>query len=182
MSKIKSGTPAEVVSLYVSLSNADKDEVLRLIGRQSTAKAPCLILEGLSLRERERFAEMWGEELVKRLYPLVLHRALELVKERPNAETEELFAELDSRAKNTIEENTAEIVQLELAKQKEKRDRGSRPQTVRRNVEICDLRRADRELWSLNRLAGQYKVSVRAISKVLEDEQHWRLLAQTGTN
>jgi hypothetical protein len=66
---------------------------------------------------------------------------------------------------------------VDLHLQLEARNRRSDPETIRRNVEICDLRKQDRKLWSLGRLAGKYGVTKRAISFVLEEEDKWRQLA-----
>jgi hypothetical protein len=46
---------------------------------------------------------------------------------------------------------------------------------------MCDLRRQDGKKWSLRRLAKRFDVSVRAVSKALEDEPKWRRLSQTTT-
>jgi hypothetical protein len=66
-----------------------------------------------------------------------------------------------------------------------KRNRRSATKTVRRNVEICKLRNDKPKFWTLGRLAKQFKVTKRAISKVLAEEIKWNWLAaelDKGTN
>lgn len=52
--------------------------------------------------------------------------------------------------------------------------RKSDPETIRRNVEICDLRRQDSRKWSQGRLAKKYHVTARLIRSVLKNEHKWR--------
>lgn len=54
----------------------------------------------------------------------------------------------------------------------------SSPGIIRRNVEICDLRKQDARKWSQGRLAKKYHVTTRVIRKVLKDEEKWRKLAE----
>ena len=73
-----------------------------------------------------------------------------------------------------------ELIESQL---KERRDRKPDPETINRNVAICDLRKQDPVTWSQGRLAKHYDVTPRYIRKVLEEEDRWRLLAsQLGTN
>lgn len=61
--------------------------------------------------------------------------------------------------------------------------RRSDPQTIRRNVEICDLRKHDARKWTQGRLGKKYHVTTRAIRKILADEEKWRkLAAKLGTD
>jgi hypothetical protein len=65
---------------------------------------------------------------------------------------------------------------------KQKRDRKSSPAIVRRNLEICDLRRLNPDHWSQARLAQKYKITKRAVQKILADEEKWRRQAGGATN
>ena len=58
------------------------------------------------------------------------------------------------------------------------------PETVKRNVEICNLRNEDKKKWSQGRLAKKFNVTDRYIRKVLEEESKWRqiLAKQERTN
>ena len=76
------------------------------------------------------------------------------------------------------EDFARQAAEMERVKLKEQRDRKSDPETIRRNVEICDLRQQDRKKWSLGRLAKHFGVTTRAITKVLANENKWRRLAQ----
>jgi hypothetical protein len=57
------------------------------------------------------------------------------------------------------------------------RNRRSAPKTVRRNLEICKRREENAKLWTLGRLAREYRMTKRAISKILKDPIKWRILA-----
>jgi hypothetical protein len=75
-----------------------------------------------------------------------------------------------------IEQTEAE--NKHLKEQAAKRNRKSSPEIIARNVEICDRRKQDKKHWSIGRLARAYKVSHRAITLVLQEENKWRRLAQ----
>ncbi len=70
------------------------------------------------------------------------------------------------------------ILREEIAHRKRQRDRKSDPAIIRRNLEICGLRKQDPKKWSLKALAKKYRKSFRTITLVLGEEDKWRELAQ----
>jgi hypothetical protein len=50
-------------------------------------------------------------------------------------------------------------------------------ESIRRNVEICNLWKNDRKKWSQGRLARTYHITARRIRAILKDEKKWRDLA-----
>jgi hypothetical protein len=57
-----------------------------------------------------------------------------------------------------------------------RRNRKSAPATVRRNIEICDLRRKDQRTWSFRRLSNKYGITYQSIQRIIRDESKWRKL------
>lgn len=53
----------------------------------------------------------------------------------------------------------------------------SKPENIHRNIEICDLRRKDPGLWSLNRLGKHFSLKKPTIQRIVKREDHWRRLA-----
>lgn len=54
-----------------------------------------------------------------------------------------------------------------------RKERRSAPETVRRNIEICDRRNQDREKWTFGRLAKEYKIKRQTVLAILKEEDKW---------
>lgn len=159
---------------YYSLTDEDKKLFVKEIGRASKTEDLTAFFSGLpddeklfslkvfallitKLRKHDEFGTQWIDDVI------IAHTAKnikDIMKIMSNYEFMEKAAE------------------FRVAEAKQKRDRKSDPATVRRNVEICDLRGQNKKLWTLNRLAKKYKCTVRNITKVLKDEPRWRQLAR----
>jgi hypothetical protein len=170
-------TAKAVFDLYTLLPNEEKIAFLRLVGQMSTAEVPFVITSELPLPEQQRYSDMMFEEHLWQLFPYLQREARRLAREKPQLSDEEFDREFHDRIRASMENYNETIAALEQAKLKESRDRKSDPETVSRNVEICDLRKQDSKKWSLGRLAGKYGISKRAISLILADDVKWRQLA-----
>jgi hypothetical protein len=146
----------------------------------STAEVPFVVCNELPLTEQGRFAEMMFEELLWRVFPLLQRTARELIREDPSLSDEQFDKELHERVKQHMDVYNREISELERAKLKEARDRKPDPETVRRNVEICNLRKQDPAKWSLGQLAKKYEMTKQSIKKIIEEESKWRRLEVKG--
>jgi hypothetical protein len=111
------------------------------------------------------------------MMPLVIGQTWDLLRENPQITREQYGEEVESRVRKTVEEMAQVVSEREREKFKAQRDRKRDPKTIKRNVEICDLRKKDRKHWSLGRLAKKYGVSVRTITLTLQEEATWRRLA-----
>ena len=58
----------------------------------------------------------------------------------------------------------------------QRRKRKSAIDTIRQNVEICDLRRKDSKTWSMPRLGRKFDMTRQSVAKILKDEAKWRQL------
>jgi hypothetical protein len=180
---IESITPKAVFDLYISLSNEDQREFLRLLGRSAVAESPFVIARELPLSELKRFSQMIHQELAWQSFPVFIQEARRLAREQPQISDEEFDKLLNEQVSGRMVDYDQKISELERAKLKEQRDRKSDPETVRRNLEICDLRNENPHKWSQGRLARQFDVTPRAIRKILADEVKWRRLsAEKRTN
>lgn len=173
-------TPKAVYDLFTQLENDDARAFLRLVADSISAEAIYDMAHCLTEPELYQFSKLFGDELWKSVYPQILKSAIRLARENQTATNEELERMVDAEVRDAIEEHTKSIAELERARVKEKRDRHSDVETVKRNVEICDLRNADKKLWSLRRLAKQFKVTPQYIAKILKSETEWRRLAKSA--
>lgn len=171
-------TPEVLYDLYLALSNDDQLSFLRLVADASTAEVPFLMSGQLSIPEQARFAEMLTEGVLKQGFPLMLQHALHVAETMPGASRDQQLATLHDLVKQNQEHYDRTIGEREQAKFKAQRERKSDPEIVRRNVEICDLRKQDTTKWTLGRLANRYKISRQNVGLVLNDEARWRRLAQ----
>jgi hypothetical protein len=120
---------------------------------------------------------------VETAYPLLLQTACRVARAQPNLTGSDFEIAVNQAVKGVMDEYDRIIGEREAAKLKEQRDRKSDPEIIRRNVEICDLRKQDPKKWTLGRLAKKYDVTSRAIRKTLKEEAKWRRLkAEMGTN
>jgi hypothetical protein len=170
-------TPGAVIEQFNRLSGEGQGEFLRLFGKQCLAEHVWRLLNELTQQEQWRFHEtLIVEGIVGQVFPLMLKHAVTVVREMPSASDDELCNEINERVKRITEAYEREIADLTRVKIKEQRDRRSDEETVRRNVEMCDLRLKDRKQWSLKRLAKKYGISIRAVTLVLQQEAKWRRL------
>jgi hypothetical protein len=75
-----------------------------------------------------------------------------------------------------IERQEAQAI-IEQFKAKLGKKRTSDPATIKRNVEICDLRKQDKKYWSHGQLGLKYGMNKRSVARILKDEEKWRQLA-----
>ena len=169
--------PQALLDRFWLLSDEDRREFLRLLGETSTAEMPMFVAAGLTEPERFRLSQMMMRHVIDNALPHVLDAACRLAREWPDATTEEFQRLVYEDARQRIEGMACEIGELERAQLKEQRDRKSDPETIRRNVELCDLRRQDPKTWSHGMLARRFDISDRAVRFILEEETKWRALA-----
>ncbi len=93
----------------------------------------------------------------------VLHLVKEAVKQRS-----ELELDVVKSIKEVLGDEGREI------RKKKKSD----PETIRRNVEICNRRKEDRKYWSHKKLAKEFDVTDGYVRRVLREEQKWRKLSE----
>jgi hypothetical protein len=167
-------TPRALFDLYRLLSDDGKASFVRLLAAESTAEFPFWITANLPLEEQFHYAGMMHDQLLTFLFPPLIAEARKLAKEKPSLSDPEFDRELDKRANAAMAVLLREMSIIERIHLKKQRDRPSGPETIRRNVEICDLRRQDRKKWSLVRLAKKYGISVRVVTKTLKHEAEWR--------
>jgi hypothetical protein len=91
------------------------------------------------------------------------------VPEKDEAEEEAIYQKILEIIKSAVIEG--------LARYKAQRDRKSDPDTIRRNVELCDLRKQNEKLWSYRRLAKHFKITPQNVGLILKEEDKWRKLA-----
>lgn len=183
MSHGDSATPQALLDLYRALTPEQQTEFIRLVARESNTHLFGAFFNALPLPERAPFMQQALEHVARVQRPILIQHTLEVVRRFPTLSVDEMVGEVSAdyeRALVELEEGISALVQHTF---KDRRDRKSDPEIVRRNVEICDLRRQDRKKWTLGRLARKYGVTNRAITKVIQEESKWRrLAARPGTN
>lgn len=169
-------TPQALCDLYSMLSHQDQLDFLKRLGRISTAEDAFNLICEFSQTERFRMSQILFNHTMSSFFPTLLQRARRLAREAPDISDDDFDKRLGEEVKQTLEGIGRDIAELERAELKEKRDRKSDPETIHRNVKICDLRKQDRKKWSLSRLAKNFDMTTRAITKILSEEAKWRRL------
>lgn len=171
-------TPKVLIDLYSILPSDGKVDFLNRLARIISAEGAFLVASELSRPELFRYSEM-----VRIQFPtsILVNQALQLAKDRPDASDDEFAKEVFARSKKELEDHANAMAELAKDQLKEQRDRKSDPEIVRRNVEICDLRKQDPKKWSLGRLAKNFGLGAKqTIKRILEEEDKWRRLAAQG--
>jgi hypothetical protein len=181
MSKVNGATPQALIDLYNILSREDRQAFLGLMGEVSTAEDLFQVARHLTPSNLLRFNEIVIKSIVSHQLPLILplvtSLAVEAIKESPGQTQEQLQAQVSALAAKRLARLDEDAAIRAHVMIKEKRDRKSDPDTVRRNVEICNRKLEDPGLWSNKKLAREYRITPRAIGMILADEPRWRRLA-----
>jgi hypothetical protein len=172
-------TARAVFDLYALLSDDDKRTFLKLLGQHCTAEVPFLIVNELPLTERERHSEMIFKE-IWRIFPLMQREARALVRENPDVTDEEIDRRLNEQIKRVMEDYNRAIGELERAKLKDARDRKSDPETIKRYLELLDLRKKDPKHWSLNALAKRFGMTRQSVQQIVKEEAKWRRMGASN--
>lgn len=166
-----------LLDIFRAMPNEEQRLFVTTLGGEVTAEALYLMLHQLDQVELKKFTDRFFQEIAWQMFPILLRDARQLAREQPDLSDEEfdrLFFERIRDAGNLYDQ---QIADLERAKLKGERDRHPDPETIRRNLEICDLRRSDPQKYSQKKLAGQFNVTQRYIRQVIKDESKWRRLA-----
>lgn len=177
MARIERVTPQSVFELFKSLDNDAQRAFVRLLSHFISVEGFFDMLAQLDPLEQKKFTDMVSDELLAHLLPYFARTAIDLVKQSPDANVDELVPLLIAREAERQKLHDEELSKLAEAKLKGQRDRKSDPGVIRRNVEICDLKRANAKLWSHRRLGKKYELSPQAISLILKEEAKWRQMA-----
>jgi hypothetical protein len=95
---------------------------------------------------------------------------------------QELIDSIESKHRD-FQDSAAKLIEASRATREQRnkifallqsRNRKSAPETIRRNVEICNLRDKDPRTWSLRRLARKYHIKWQSIQRIVKNCQHWR--------
>jgi hypothetical protein len=181
MGRVQPATTGAVFDLYLLLSEDGRREFLRRLANISDAPVLFQFFRDMTVPERVRFSEMVSGTLARDLLPLLVKQAVEIARADPHISDEEFARRIEADSMRTLDRNNASLLAIDRAQVKEKRDRKSDPETIRRNVEICDLRKQDPKKWSYRRLARQFKITPQAIGLILKGETKWRRLAGGAT-
>jgi hypothetical protein len=171
-------TPKAILDVYELFSEENQQAFLRLLGERLSGEALFAMLGCLHPFEYGVFIDKFHGALAETLYPVYIREARRVAKEGPDLSDEEFDRQVTARVQQATNQVKAEIGAEERAKLKATRDRQSDPETVRRNVEICDRRLQDPGHWTQGQLALEYRITKRAIRKILGNEAKWRKLAR----
>lgn len=78
-------------------------------------------------------------------------------------------------------DNSSQFAAL-LQEKLRRRNRRSAPETIARNIVICDLRRENPRLWSQGTLGMKFSIDRRTVRRILKEEDKWRCLEKAQTN
>jgi hypothetical protein len=161
------------------LPDEDKSTFRSLLGQHLKAEQLLSTLGALPLIEQERVVRMLDQGLVRIVMTKLILSAIRKARQHPEAKEEELAQLVEEEEVKYL----SDLKRFAEAEVKKSRDRKSSPETIRRNVEICDKRRSDKKKWSYGRLAKDYKMTRQAIERIVTEEEKWRrLAAELSTN
>jgi hypothetical protein len=159
-------TPGAVAKQYQSLNSEDRVEFFQLL--KLKLEDLLAIASQLPDDEEGRFYGWMVDAVGESVLSEVLLKSAEAVRANPDFDTASLIAEV----RDDLHRQAAVIREIALAHVKKQRDRKPDPETIRRNVQICD--RYHKDQLSKKKLAGHYGVTDRYIRDVIKDELSWR--------
>jgi len=171
--EIEWANPQRLIDLYVHFSDEDKSTFRHLLGQCLTAEQFLLVLDALPLIEQERAVRMLDQGIIHVAMPQLILAAIRKAREHPKAEEVELARMVEKEVAEYLRDTT-ELVKAEV---KKARDRKSNPETIKRNVEICDKRKSNSRKWTYGRLAKEYKIARQTVVRIVSEEAKWRRLA-----
>lgn len=166
----------QLLDKYNILGQGDKEEFFDRFGNQLTAVNLFRLVSLLSKPETKQFSDMVFESISIHMIPVLIEDALDVVRNLPEADRETQLVEVLKRSSEARRFVAERLAQLEQEKFAQKRNRKSSNETIRRNVEICNLRIEDEKLWSQGKLAKKYEMSPKGIRNILAKEPKWRKL------
>lgn len=176
-------TPKEVLSQFLLLTKAEQMEFISSVAAWSTAEVALEFVNGMSEQQRASFFQSEIEAFRGFIIPTVLVSVIELVRKMPTALADQLYEEASRHSDAVITKSLETMNAFAFDQWKGRRDRKSKPSTIKRNVEVCDLRLSNKKLWTQGRLSKKFKITPQAIRKILSEETKWRqLAAELSTN
>lgn len=183
MASLERLTPKSVFDLYLSLNEKEKSDFLTLLASVSSGKVPLFIHDKMSKAAQIEFNERRYTSFFNLMMPILIEQACELLLKHPEIVKEELIAKVSAQVDTFLKKLVEESAEQEREMFKNKRDRKSNPETIRRNVGICNLRHSDPKKWTQGKLAKKFHITPQAIRKILGAESEWRAKAsQLSTN
>ena len=131
-------TAKAVYDLFELLSEANKEEFLRILGRNCSPKVPLFIASELSPSQRQRFTDSIFGNLVELYLPVVVREVVKRFREHPGPISDEFEKEVEAGIKDWVVKTA--IVQRQLEREKLKRERDPKPRKTDRDDEIVRLR------------------------------------------
>ena len=174
MSAMDPFTPQSLFDLYSMLPDESKIQFLRLVGRSSPPTAPLMMVGEMSRIQQVQFFDHLRQRMGERVMPQLVAMAIDMVRAAPDGSREALCVELEKRFHAKVHETVRLFEEVAEKKMKAKRDRKSAPDTIKCNVEICELRRRDPKHWSQGKLAKKFGITARAVRAIIADEAKWR--------
>jgi hypothetical protein len=157
--------PASLFNAYGQLTHEKQIEFINILASRSTVEDLVAFIDYLPSEEYEEFV------FIIRL-KILAHIDGYHIQNSDMKWLDRLVKDLHKRYAGEFEELSAK----RMDEYKSKRNRKSSHKTIRRNVEICDLRKQNRRKWSLSQLAKHFKRSQRTITLVIREEAKWRNL------
>ncbi len=170
-------TPDDLYQHYKLLTPHERYEFLHQAAMIETADSVDVFLGGLPSAQREEHLRREVHFLYSVLLPTMMVDAIDILHKTPDIEFDALLDQIRHKDREFHGVSFDSIEALTERRLKTARDRKSKPETIRRNVEICDLRLKDAKTWTQGKLAKKYKLTPQGIRKILAEDTKWRQLA-----
>jgi hypothetical protein len=171
-------TARAVIDLFDSLPANERLTFFKLLGQRLRGEDVPDITSEMPIAERVKYSQGYLGQLIQVMIPVLSEAVARKALELPGSTLAELAKATHDDAVAMFVQYAEAVGKAESAKLKDQRDRKPDPETIQRNVEICDLRKSDPKKWSQNRLARKFDVTRQYVQRVLKEEGEWRKLAR----
>ena len=170
--------PKRISESFASLDSDHRNLFLQMLAVKLPQEEILFLLAKMDTETTLVFHEQFYRAITGMFLPILLKEARRLARgDLSNVSDEEFDKKFGEQISASIYSLIRTIFKRAEERFRKKRDRKSDPETITRNVEICELRKQDRKRWKLATLAKKFDVTIRYIGKVIQGEAKWRSLA-----
>jgi hypothetical protein len=164
-------TANDIIGFIAALSPDEEERLFtKLISETMTAEGLLVLLNKLPETEQERFSDLVADKLFDVYFPVMIEQAFRFTREHPEGGRGEYWKWVLDRAA----EEKGRFAAAHQALGRAKRKYGSKPEVIRSCVNICDLRREDRQTYTVPKLASMFHKAEDTIKEILAKESEWR--------
>ena len=161
----------QLVKQVGSLSLSERREFFKEFGKYSLAGDAWDMLSGLSDEEAVQWANQYKELDFEEMMFEVTVAVAEVFEKTPGSKLQEILNEAKRKVEENERRNSVTAYFIANSILKEKRDRSSADDNVRRNVEICRQRQSG---MTYGQIGKEHGISRERARQIVVRESHWK--------